>query len=147
LFEFLALVATASFCWKCRGQSEQSDSFATTVCLVLSLTVFIVPTYALYNQVLLLPALLLLTRDGKAVLGGSLAGRGLGITVGVLLAWTWFSSTMLAGLSFLLPAQVIQRAWAVPGWTVLFVPVAMAALMLVYTHRKPFPPSAGQPTA
>ena len=147
LFELLAVVATGAICWKCRGKSEQTDWFATNVCLVLAVTVFIVPTYAPYNQVLLLPALLLLVRDGKAILGGSLAGRGLGITVGVLLAWPWFSSTILAGLSFLLPVHVIQRAWAVPGWTVLFVPVAVAALMLVYTHRKSFAPAAGQATA
>lgn len=147
LFELPALVATAVIGWRCRGQSEQTSSFATTVGLVLAVTVFVIPTYAPYNQLLLLPALLWLARDGNAILGRSLAGRGLGVIVAVLVAWPWFSSTILAGLSFLLPAHLIQRAWAVPGWTALFIPVAVAALMLVYCYYAAFPAAERQPTA
>jgi len=147
LLELPALVATACICWRNRGQSERTRSFATIVCLVLAVTVFVVPTYAPYNQMLLLPALLLLAQDRKMILAKSLAGRGLGMIVAVLLAWPWFSSTVLASLSFVMPPQELQRFWAIPFWTSLLLPLGVAALMLVYTHRDSFSRLARQTTA
>ncbi|MGC1498364.1 MAG: hypothetical protein WA800_00080, partial [Terriglobales bacterium] len=64
------------------------------------------------------------------------------IVVSVLVAWPWIASVVLAGLSFVLPRAAVERAWAVPFWTVLFVPVGVAALMLVYVAQQTFAGSA-----
>jgi hypothetical protein len=114
---------------------------------VLAVTLLIVPTYALYNQVLLLPGLLLLARDRQTIWNRNRVSRVLLVTVVVLLVWPWLSSTVLAGLSFVMPPEVVQRAWAVPGWTVLTLPVAVAALMLVVAYRGSFAASAGRRAA
>jgi len=128
-------IAAAYVCWKNRKFGEHSPAFAINTCLVLTVTLVIVPTYALYNQVLLLPALLMLARDCWAIWDRSPAGRVLLVAVAVLLSWQWVSSIVLAGLSLMMPLEVVQKAWAVPGWTALTLPVAVAALMLLVALR------------
>jgi hypothetical protein len=135
--EVAAGMAAIHVCWKNRKYVEHSPAFAFNTCLVLAVTLVIVPTFALYNQVLLLPALLTLARGRRAFWDGSLAGRVLLVAVAVLLSWQWLSSIVLAGLSFVMPLEVVQKAWAVPGWTALTFPVAVAAQMLFIAYREP----------
>ncbi|MFY9562478.1 MAG: glycosyltransferase family 87 protein [Terriglobales bacterium] len=145
--EFLAGAATIYICWSNRGDEKDSILFAGTVALVLAVTLIVVPTYAPYNQVLLLPAILMFARERQAIRKRSPVSRFLLAVVAVLLVWPWLSSTALAGLSFLLPAELIRQAWAIPGWTVLTLPVAVAALMLVVGYRGSFAASPGRVSA
>lgn len=133
--EVAAGMAAIYVCWKNRKYAEHSPAFAFNTCLVLAVTLVVVPTFALYNQVLLLPALLMLVRDQRAIWNRSLSGRVLLVAVAVLLSWQWLSSMVLAGLSFVMPVEVVQRAWAVPAWTALTLPVAVAALMLFVAYQ------------
>jgi hypothetical protein len=73
--------------------------------------------------------------------------RGILIMVAGVLAWPWLSSTALGGLSLVLPQATIERAWAIPGWTVAQIPVGVAALMLVHYYRKTFTAPAGPGTS
>src|SRR5258708_24416030 len=131
VFELLACVAVMGVCWKERRQAANTDSFAFTVGLVLATTILVVPTCANYNQVLVIPALLVLASERRAIWHRSIANRVLfAITTG-LVFWPWISSTALAGLSFVLPQQTVERAWAVPFWTVIPIAVRAAALMIV----------------
>jgi hypothetical protein len=135
LAEFGAGIGAVYICWRNRQQAADTPVFAATVCLVLAVTLLIVPTLAIYNQVLLLPALLLLARDRRALWDRSPAARILPGAAAVLLTWQWLSSVVLAGLSFVMPPDVVQRGWAIPGWTALTLPVAVAALMLIVAYR------------
>jgi hypothetical protein len=101
----------------------------------MSLAVITVPKFALYNQVLLLPAILLLARDRKMIWEGNFISRALLIMVTILLAWPWISSTALAGLSFILPRETVEQAWALPFWTVLQIPMGVTALMLIHYYQ------------
>lgn len=58
----------------------------------------------------------------------------------------WLSS-ILAGLSFVTPLEVVQKASAVPAGTALTLPVAMAALMLFIAYREPWVARAERVTA
>ncbi len=138
VFELLACVAVMGVCWRERRQAANTDSFAFTVGLVLATTILVVPTCANYNQVLVIPALLVLASERRAIWHRSIANRVLfAITTG-LVFWPWISSTALAGLSFVLPQQTVERAWAVPFWTVIQIPVGVAALMLVHYYQSTF---------
>jgi hypothetical protein len=110
---------------------------------VLALTVLAVPTFSLYNQVLLLPAILLIVRDRRTIWEGNFVSRALLIMVTALLAWPWLSGAALAGLSFVLPPETVERAWALPIWTVTQIPVGVAALMLVHYYQTTFAAPAG----
>lgn len=129
-------------CWRNRRHGADTAPFAATICMVLSATLLVVPTYALYNQLLLLPALLLVAQERQQIWRQNGVSRVLLGAVALLLCWPWLSSTVLAVLSFLLPPEVVEKAWAVPGWTVLTLPVAIAALMLIVSYRRSFAASA-----
>jgi hypothetical protein len=136
--EVLAFILLTRLCWKERGQAAGTIAFARMTSIVLAFTVLLMPTDSVYNQVLLLPGLLVLFEDGGAIWRRSAASRLLLIAVLVLVAWPWLSSVALAGLSFIWPQQTIGRAWAVPFWTSLLIPVGVAALMLVNAGQRSF---------
>jgi hypothetical protein len=143
LAKLAAVVAAAHICWRNRKHAEQTGAFAATAIVVLAVTVIVIPSYALYNQVMLLPAVLMVTRERQVIWERSFAARGLLIVVAVLLFWPWLASAVLAGLSFVLPPAVVQKAWAVPGWTALAFPAGVAALMLALAYRRAFAAPTG----
>ncbi len=144
LLEALFAAATAFVCWKQRKYPENTGAFQSSTCLVLALTVLELPTFSLYNQALLLPAILIVVRDQKILWERNLASRCVMVMVAVMLAWPWLSSTVLGGLSFVLRQETIQRAWAIPEWTVLHIPASVTALMLLHYYQRTFPAPAGQ---
>jgi hypothetical protein len=64
------------------------------------------------------------------------------VLTGSLVLWPWLSSTTLAVLSFVLPQPTVERGWAIPFWTVIQIPVAVAALMLAHYYQTTFTASA-----
>ncbi|HLX86258.1 MAG TPA: glycosyltransferase family 87 protein [Terriglobales bacterium] len=150
ILEILALAALAGACWKERRAPADSGAFASTFTftssLVLATTVLVIPTYAPYNQVLLVPALLLLVRDRRAIWQRSMANRVLVVIVTGLCVWPSIASTALAGLSYVLPMTTVDTAWSVPLRMLTQIPVGVAALMLIHyyqmTFNKPARPGA-----
>jgi Glycosyltransferase family 87 len=142
LLEVFFAALTAMVCWKRRKQPEGTSAFQSSTCLVMALTVLAVPTFSLYNQVLLLPAIFLFTRDRKTIWKANFISRSLLIVVVALLAWPWLSSAALVALSFVLPREMIERFWALPAWTVSQLSVGVAALMLIHSYQSAFPAPA-----
>jgi hypothetical protein len=136
------IVGLAWIAWLNRKSDADTASFISTTCAVLAVTLLVVPTIAIYNQVLLTPALLLLGREWSAIRAWGNSGRvWLGIVL-VLLAWQWVSSTALVLTSFFASPTVVQKMWAVPGWTALMLPVAVAALTFIVAYRESCNPPA-----
>ncbi|HXM10248.1 MAG TPA: glycosyltransferase family 87 protein [Terriglobales bacterium] len=136
--EVPAFAAVLGACWRERRQAATADSFAFTLSLVLATTILLVPTSSPYNQVLLIPALLLLVKMRRTIWQRGFATRVLYAITAVLIIWPWFSSTVLAALSFVLPQEVVERGWAIPFWTVTQIPLGVAALMLVHYYQRTF---------
>jgi hypothetical protein len=134
----LAAAATAHIGWKNRCLAADAPWFAVTVSLILAVTNIVTPSYALYNQVMLLPALLILVRDRQLLWNRNRMTRGLLSVTAVFLLWTWLASVVLAGLSFVLQPGTVQAAWTVPLWTVLHLSVGVAALMLGFYYQGTF---------
>lgn len=139
----LAVAATAYIGWKNRRFAQGTPAFAVTVSLMLAVTVIVIPSYALYNQVMLLPAVLMLVRDGQQLWNQNRMNRILLFLASFLLLWQWFTSIAIAGLSFVLPIQTVKGAWAVPFWTVLPLSIVVAALVLMVSYQRTFTASAG----
>ena len=141
--ELLACAAVMGVCWKERRRAASTGSFVFTLSLALATTILIVPTCANYNQVLVIPALLVLAKERRTIWRRSIANRALFVLTGSLVLWPWLSSTALAGLSFVLPQPTVERGWAIPFWTVIQIPMAAAALMLAHYYQTTFTASAG----
>jgi hypothetical protein len=140
--EFLAIAGLLGACWKERRQAVNSESFAFGVSMALAITILVLPMPAQYNQVLLIPALLFLTKERRSIWRSNVANRILLVTVGGLLMWSWVASALLAGVSFVVP-QRAEQFWAAPIWTTPQIPVAVAALMLVHYYQRTFAAPSG----
>ncbi len=130
-------------CWRNRKLAVAEPGFAATTSLVLAGTLLLVPSYALYNQILLLPAILLLARDRDVLRHRSRLCRGLLSVTGILLAWQWLAAAALAVLSFILRPEVVEKAWALPAWATPALPLAVTGLMLPLVIPRGFSASPG----
>lgn len=136
VLEVLALAALLVACYRERRADANTYAFAFTVSLTLAMTVLLVPITATYNQVLLIPALLLPLKERRAIWKSSAVIRALFLITAGLVFWPWVSGLVLAVLSFVLPLETVGRSWAIPSWTVTQIPVALAALMLVFYYQE-----------
>ena len=138
-----AVAATVYIGWKNRRLTQDGPMFATMATLTLAVTVIVTPSYALYNEVLLLPAVLMLVRDRQLLWNQNLVSRVLLGLAAFCLLWQWLASIVLAGLSFVLALRTFETAWAVPLWTVHFLAVVVAGLVLMMSYQGTFGAPAG----
>jgi hypothetical protein len=125
----LVVLVVAVAAWKFRRTSTESPSFNLMLGLVLATTVVIVPKAAPYNQVLLLPAILVVARDCRILWQKDRLSQILFMVCGLLVFWPWLAATALTIASLGLPADVVQKAWAWPVWTSLAIPLIVAGLL------------------
>jgi hypothetical protein len=130
-----AVFASAFFLGRLRGERVDAASFGRGIALVLALTVLVIPMYAPYNQLLMLPAVLALVRDRKVFVSGSRALRFAYVAGACALAWQWMGSLFLSG-SYLLGSKTwAMSAWKLPFFATFALPVFVFALMLLDVHR------------
>ncbi len=141
-----ACVLACAIClWRLRRKSASSANFGQAVGFVLALTVVIVPMYAPYNQVLLVPAILALLQSdvsGGSVLPATRRARAVGYFV---LVWAWIATIALAFSYPWLTPQMRQRLWPMPLYSSFMVPVFVFGLAMLNTWRSEadcLPPSA-----
>jgi hypothetical protein len=131
IFVAVAVLACAFLLWKLRGEPADAEPFGRATALVMALTILVVPMYAPYNQVLLVPAMLVLVRDRTLLTSRSRGVRFLYLAGVVALVWQWVASLSLSG-AYLFASQ----AWALSGWkspffTTFALPVLVFALMFL----------------
>ncbi len=126
----------AGVCWKACKHPPRDSRFIQTTLLVLVITLLIIPMMPPYNQLLLLPGILLLARDWRVLWGRGLSGRVLLASAAVPLIWAWISALALAAASFFTPAA--QNYWQVPLWTSVVLPIPVVACLGLLTFRDVF---------
>ncbi len=138
----VAVIVVAITGWYVRHASHDSVAFSTMLALVLAVTLVIVPTFAPYNQVLLLPAVFLIAASWKDLWRRNRLTRiacGLALLV---VFWPWLASCGLMLASFFLPASSVQKAWAVPLYTSLGIPLVILGLLTACAVDRLRTPSA-----
>jgi hypothetical protein len=127
----VAVLACVFFLWKLRGESAGTQGFGRAMALVMSLTVLVVPMYAPYNQVLLLPAVLVLVRDRTFLTSRSRALRFAYLAGAFALAWQWIASLGLSGVYLFASPELALRGWKWPFFATFTLPVLIFALMFL----------------
>jgi len=123
-----AVIAVAVTGWRVRRAKHDSVGFSTMFSLVLVVTLVIVPSFAPYNQVLLLPAVFLIATSWKELWGRNRLTRlACGLAV-LIVFWPWLASCGLMAASLFLPANSVQRAWTLPLYTSLGIPLVVLGL-------------------
>jgi hypothetical protein len=129
------VLACAICVWRLRRKSASSTDFGEAVGFVLALTVVIVPMYAPYNQVLLVPAILALIRSeisDKNILPAIRRARAVGYFV---LVWAWIATIGLSLFYPWLTPALRQRLWPMPLYSNFMVPIFVFGLALLNTWR------------
>jgi hypothetical protein len=127
----VAVLACAFFLWKLRREPADTAEFGRATALVVALTVLVVPMYAPYNQVLLLPAILALVRD-RTFFTSQSRGMRFGYLAGAFaLAWQWIASLGLSGAYLLVSPAWALMVWKWPFFATFALPVLVFAMILL----------------
>ena len=134
----LALVVI-SLILVCRDRhgDEQSSQFRQSLALVLATTLTIIPMFAAfplfaaYNQILLVPAVMLLIANAQSLWSKNLMSRSLLALAGISIGWPWVAAAALDLAFLFLPSHAVQQAWSAPIYTSFAIPVAVVAVLLV----------------
>jgi Glycosyltransferase family 87 len=126
----LAVLGCGFRLWRVRHQAASSAEFGQAFAVVLALTVLIVPMYAPYNQVLLLPAILSLAQTARTdeSLPAFRFARGAGA---LILIWPWIATLLLSAASFALSAVRVQGLWPLPFYSTFLLPVFVFGLACI----------------
>src|SRR5580700_6753719 len=137
IFIAAAVVVCGFLLWKLRVEPADKQNFGLAISLVLALTVLVVPMYAPYNQVLLLPAILALVRDSR-LLAHSRGLRFGFFAGGFALAWQWMASLALTAIYLLVSRSRALEGWSWPFFATFAVPVIVFALIFFYMRSRSF---------
>lgn len=119
--ESAMLVLAGAICWRTRRLPAAADGFSLAASLVLTITVLLEPTGgAVFDQVVLIPAIVWLGCRKAEILNGSRLLRVLALMAAVALGWQWLAACGVALASLLSPAWARNPA-------VLVFPTRMAA--------------------
>jgi hypothetical protein len=125
----LIVLFVAGVCWRFRRVAGSSEAWSYIAVLVLAVTVVIVPKSSPYNQVLLLPGILFLMRYRQRFWGATPLTSPVVLLSIVVIAWPWIAAFALATASLFLPTESVQKAWTLPAYTILAIPILVAALL------------------
>jgi hypothetical protein len=132
----LAVLACGKLVWKSRSEAAGAWGFSYATALVLALTVLIVPMYAPYNQILLLPAILMLTRVYESFASHPPARRWAYFVVVLIVGWQWTASFLLTVMHLLGSHVRAMDRWQWPFFATFALPVWAFVLILFAASRQ-----------
>jgi len=137
LVEFVLLVLGAGVCWRTRHAAVMSRDFALTLSLALAVTIVTLPTGgAVYDHVLLLPAILWLYSGRDQVLRAARPLRVFVLLGLVALTWQWIAACAVDVLIWLLPAwRNAAQLLVFPLRTAAPLPFAVLAALVYFAIR------------
>jgi len=125
----LLVLATLRVCWRMRGAAADARGFGFLYALILAATVVVIPMVSPYNQLLLLPAVFLLARHWHSVWQGNRLTRTVAVLALIAIFWPWVASMGLAAAALLRPLPVVQKAWTMPLYTSVGIPIVVFGLL------------------
>ena len=128
---------------KIRHVDADAEEFRWAVSLVMATTLTVVPMFAPYNQLLLVPALLWILQHIYAIWKKNLLSRGLVTLTAVAVLWPWLAAAALAVSLLFLSGPVVEKAWTLPLYTSLAIPVTTVAMLI--TGRSVLPTKSPLP--
>jgi hypothetical protein len=131
----LAVAATGFLLWGTTTDKATSRAFGPRLALVLALTVLIVPMYAPYNQVLLLPAILFLWRYGGWGVSASGPSRLLFAATGFAVLWQWVASLAIS-VTWFWSREHAFLGWKMPFYATFALPVLVFCLTAIEIYHQ-----------
>lgn len=116
------IVLLVVVCWRWRKAATGSEQFGWALAWVATVTIVILPKLAAYNQLLLIPALLVLARRHANLPRAGFWLRA--VTKGAFACqiWQWLAATALSLCSLLFAATRFREIAEAPMYTLLVLP-------------------------
>lgn len=136
--EAVLLILVAIICWRFRVARPRTDQFSAALACVAGVTLVLLPKQAAYNQLLLIPALLVLVARFESVLALGLLPRALVKAAFACQIWQWLSAAVLCVALFGIPAEKLRALAAFPLYTLLALPpITFLAILSVRFSEQP----------
>lgn len=119
------------FAWRNRRDSEESPAFQWSLCFVLATTLLVIPMFAPYNQLLLLPGAMMAVRAKRELWQKSRLSRFFCSVTALSVGWPFFAAACLVAALAFLPGPTVQKAWGLPFYPSFAIPIMVYALLLV----------------
>jgi len=124
----VALLVTAILCWELRREPATSTAFAWMTALVLAVTILVAPKTSPYNQILLLPGVLIVAQHWRIAWNKSFVARIVFLISILIVLWPWVAAFAVTVLRVFLPTT-LPNAWTLPVYTMLAIPFAVCVLV------------------
>ena len=126
----LVVAALVALLWRLRRAAEGTADFHWAMALVMATTLIVIPMFAPYNQMLLIPAVMVLVRAIRELWNANRVFRLLVAVTALAVAWPWIAASLLVIALVLLPGPVVQKAWALPIYTSIAIPATVLAMLV-----------------
>ena len=146
----VVVLAVVFVCWRWRREAAGSPRFGFCVAAALAGELLVIPKLSHYNQLLLLPALIVLWRMWHQSEKRPLAARMFSRGVLVCLAWEWVAAVALAPVSLFVPVSRLYKIAGLPlysSYAVLPLTVLALAAFARTTGKEDRKEAAGAVTA
>ena len=123
--EFLGpvlIVLLIGICWRWRKAAPDSKQFGWALAWVAAVTLVVLPKLAAYNQLLLIPALLVLARGYSRFPSTGFLRRTMTKGAFACQIWQWLAATALSVCSLLFSAARLRAVAEAPMYTLLALP-------------------------
>jgi hypothetical protein len=119
------------FAWRLRRSPVHSLDFAWLLALTLATTLMVIPMFAPYNQLLLVPVFMVIVRAIRPLWRAGVLARFFVAVTAFSVFWPWIAAACLLAALLFQPASVVQRSWAMPLFTNFAIPTLTLGLVLI----------------
>ena len=127
-----ALVAMlVGLAWRYRNAEQESTAFQWSVCFTFATTLLVIPMFAPYNQLLLVPGLMMAIRAKGQLWERSRVSQFFCAFTAISILWPFLAGFCLVVALAFLPGTTVQKAWGLPFYPTFAIPIAIYAILLV----------------
>ena len=119
------------FAWRSRRADEKTPAFQWLLCFTLSTTLVVIPMFAPYNQLLLLPGLVMALRARRELLQSSPLSQFFCWMTAASVGFPFLTAACLVTALAFLPGTTVQKAWGLPFYPSFAIPITTYGLLLV----------------
>ena len=119
------------FAWHNRRAGEETPAFQWLLCFTLATTLVVIPMFAPYNQLLLLPGVMMALRARQELWQKSHLSQFFCWMTAASVGFPFLTAACLVIALAFLPGTTVQKAWGLPFYPSFAIPITTYGLLLV----------------
>lgn len=116
--------------WRNRRANQDTSVFQWSLSFTLTTTLLVIPMFAPYNQLLLLPAIMMTVRSAHDLWRKDRLSRLFCSLTALSILWQFLAAAALVSALAFLPAATVQKPWSLPIYPSFAIPILIYAVLL-----------------